>query len=347
MARHLFGRLVGVCAGIALTGTSLAQNCYHRLVVDVEPNDTIGSGQVIRLGNEVVDPVSRIGVAQGVGVLSNGSDFDTSQINLNAGDRLLAMTVPLGGLPNNFSTPDTIVDILSGAGAVLASSDDGGTDAPGGGSLGSTARLLAPASAIYHIRVRPFSAGSLGNGRYAIVVARVTSQPTGDWVECGNDTLGSADFLNPLLSGPSAGRCDFFAVNDLDFRTMPLSRGDIFYVSTIPSTVDFNEADTVVTLLAPNGTTVLAVDDDDDTGGDNTPTSNRGSTIRFRAPADGVYFTLTEPFDADSSGDAYFYVCGVIPRGAIGFCEGDSDNNGVINFADIVKTLENFLVICP
>jgi hypothetical protein len=292
-----------------------------------------------------VDPISRIGVAQGIGTMSSQGDLDYSEINLNAGDRLLVLTIPLRALPDNFSTPDTIVDILDSAGVGLATSDDGGTDFPGLGAVrGSTARLFAPATAIYNIRVRLFSGSGLG--RYGIVVARTTEQQTGDWAECGNDIPATADFLHPLLSGPSAGLCDFFDVFDNDFRTMPLSRGDVFYASTIPSTDNFEFADTIIDLLAPDGVTVLASDDDDDTGGDNTPDVNRGSTVRFRVPASGTYFTNTSPFDESSTGTEYFYISGVFPAALIDACEGDANNDGVVNFADITNVLENWLRIC-
>lgn len=336
-----FGVLAVAC--ILSSAPAFGQNCYHRVVVDIEPNNA-GPGEVIRLGNEVVDPISRIGVAQGIGTMSSNGDVDFSQINLNAGDRLLVLTIPLRALPNNFDTPDTIVEILNPAGVVLAASDDGGTDLPSLNSRGSTVRLLAPVAATYRIRVSLFPGSGLG--RYAIVVARTTNEQTGDWAECGNDTVGTADFLHPHLSGPSAGLCDFFAVGDDDWRTMPLARGDVFYVSTMPSSANFHLADTVVDLIAPNGVTVLASDDDDDSGGDNTPTANRGSTIRFRVPANGTYFTRTSPFDGDSVDREYFYISGVIPAALIDSCEGDADNDGDVDFADVTSVLQHFLEVC-
>lgn len=336
-------RVLTLCLLSVLCGVPcLAQSIFHGFVSDHEPNDTLGSGHAILLGDSLA--FQPTGVAHGFGEFSSSSDVDSWLILMSANDRLLVLTIPIDSLPNGFSAADTVVTVFDPLNNFLATSDDAGSDFPSaGGARGSTLRVRSGTVGAFRVKVESFL--GVGQGRYAIVIARISAASDPYWLMLlTNTTAATAERLNPLLSGPTAGRCVLVNPNDMSYWSVPLTTGDILYASTIPTAIDFERPDTIVDVIAPDGTTVLVSNDDDDTSGDTQPGPNRGSTVRFRAAQPGVYFLRARSFGG-TVGD-YQLVTGVIPASSIDACPGDADNDRIVTFNDISAVLLNFSSVC-
>lgn len=324
---HRGALAAAVLAGAASGGVPNGGEVIGR-IIDAEPGNNTPAG-----ASDVVFAVPLCGaVIAGECVLAPG-DVDHFNLRPAAGERLAIMTVPLDALPESFETPDTIVELLVGAG-VVESNDDGGDDFPQAKAIvrGSAIQHVAASSALHTLRVSLFAGAA--PGRYLLVAARVPGSGCVSWEEsASNDSPATADELalqnGPLVvkAGSAAGNADYFSV--------AMETGDVLAAMTIPTTTMLDVADTILDVIAPDGVTVLASNDDADP-------VDHGSAVRFRAPATGTYY-LRETHFITSPAGAYALVAHLA---RVPHCSGDSDGDGEIDFADITDVLKNFGLLC-
>jgi hypothetical protein len=304
-------------------------------IPDPEPNNNTSAGAAI-----VYIPVPLCaGAIAGECALTPG-DVDHFSIFPSVGSRIAVMTVPLGALPHSFEGPDTIVELLIGAAhadlaggpSVVASNNDGGDDFPqhGAGVRGSAVQHLAAFTGPHTLRVS-LAPGAAG-GRYQLIVA--TMPACVFWEEATNDTPAAADEL-ALQNGPLIVAANS-APGIANYFSVAMETGDVLYAMTVPKTTGLEVADTILAVIDSDGVTVLAENDDADP-------VDRGSAIRFRAPAPGTYYLRETHFQTSAAG-SYALVAHLrkAPH-----CSGDSDGDGEIDFADITEILKNFNTHCP
>jgi hypothetical protein len=121
-----------------------------------------------------------------------------------------------------------------------------------------------------------------------------------------NNTPAAATPLN-LVSGCQAAAGAISPAGDVDYYSFPAAPGSKVWagVDTGPSTTG---RDSILTLFAPDGTTVIETDDDDGVGNDCGPTilSRQASAIAGRTlSAGGTYLLRVEAFGGASTISAY------------------------------------------
>lgn len=140
---------------------------------DIEGNDTPADAQLISLG------VMQAKV--GFGSLTN-DDIDYFAVNMLAGDVLSVMTAPMSSLASqNFLIVDTRLDIRDGAGNIIITNDDAGSDGWGATSglpvRGSVLRYEATADGVVYFAVRGFGSNDVGD--YAVLVSLIPAPGAG------------------------------------------------------------------------------------------------------------------------------------------------------------------------
>jgi hypothetical protein len=273
--------------------------------------------------------------------ISPVGDVDYLRVFAQAGEAILIMTCPLGGLPNNFDTPDTLVEIFDSGGVELISDDDAAASFPGGASDGSIVRFVAPEVGSYTIRVSEL--GNNGTGPYALMISRLSVE---DYFEQPSEVITNPAVLGHALAGPLLGKGSMTAGN-LDFYAFDLNPGDVILaavtgVEGLPA--NFNTPNCTMRLIGPDQVTVLDTSVDD--GGGNLPgglNSSDNPSIVFRAPSQGrFYIELTS--NTVSGAPAHFFTSALIPAA---YCPGDADGSGNVAFLDITTVLANFGNACP
>jgi len=154
-------RLIAASAVLALASNAFA--VYY----ETEPNDTIATATPIFL---TCNPPS---ADIGFGTLAPG-DVDIYAIHIPRNCILTGITTPFGSIPANFSSPDTLLGVLSPGGALIIENDDAGTDAIGGAGVGpvrgSAVRYMNTGpDDVYYLRVRGFL--DQASGPYALTVS--------------------------------------------------------------------------------------------------------------------------------------------------------------------------------
>ncbi len=151
----VFQSLVVLClAGAADAGDTFGS------IPDVEPaNNSAATATTIRFP---CNPPEGSCVATGECALGL-TDTDHFRFHVNAGDFILAMTIPVAGLPDSFATPDTVLTLLNPGGATVESNDTGGDDFPQPGAIaGSAIQHFASPAGEHVIRVSRSGAGAPG-----------------------------------------------------------------------------------------------------------------------------------------------------------------------------------------
>ncbi len=141
-----------------------------------------------------------------------------------------------------------------------------------------------------------------------------------------NDTFGAA---TPLGVTPAGVRADLYRAPftaptvDVDFYSFTAAAGDRVYAATMTA-FSGGSSDTLLDILAPDGTTVIETDDDD--GAFGTLSSNIAGTV---LPIAGTYFVRVRQFTLTSLGgtirpyDLYVHVLSGVPTP-----ETEPNNNG-------------------
>lgn len=142
---------------------------------DTESNNTIATAQPLAL------PAGSAKL--GFGNLTPG-DADVFSIAVQPGDVISAATVPLSGLPTNFSSVNTVIEVRDSSGALILTNDDAGfgSDAVGNAPVdpetGSAFRYLSTTAQTINVNVHGFDANSTGD--YAMMISNVhVPEPTG------------------------------------------------------------------------------------------------------------------------------------------------------------------------
>lgn len=236
------------------------------------------------------------------GSISVAGDVDYYSITAAAGNIIYFNT---DADPERDGTgTDLVVELRDPADVLLLSVDSSIT-----GSLANPAaegaNFSVTTSGTYFIKVRHFSA--TGTGTYHLMVSACSGAspiPTVSPETEPNNTSGTANVLN--LSAP----CGIVsaAINpggDLDFFTFTgAPAGSRIWIETDTGGTQNGGAtsrDTVIDLLAADGTTVIENDDDDGTGngGDGTIETGLASMIGGRTlTAGGTYFIRVRAFSA-------------------------------------------------
>lgn len=338
--------MLRTCSSVALSAIASASALAGipiGFLADIEPtNNTAADATPVPFPN--IGGANCTVSVSGILNLSSGADVDYFDLSLAANDRLVVVTTPISGLPQDFSRGDTVVRIENAAGMTQVSDDDAGSCyAPGltNSCYGSVVRFVAPAAGLYRIRVVPFNNLSASTGTYHMMICKhVPGCVT--WTGSSNNTPANAEILGLRQLSPIAAFC-LSSQNDDDYFAVDMAVGDVLVASTIPSpdpATGWNTPDTTITLLEGNGVTVIGTSGNDGAG--QLPASgNVGSTIRFRAPASGRYFLNVT--SSQATVEDYTLFAAVIPAEE---CQGDSNGDGFVNFADITNVLNNWNAMC-
>lgn len=123
---------------------------------EVEGNNTPATAQFIPLPcNASAD----VGIAS---LAAGGGDIDYYAVFVPAGCVLTAITTPIGNLPGNFASPDTLLGIFTSVGGLIEDNDDAGGDAVDGSVVGP----VRGSAVRYHV-----SSGSGLGGIYLLGVS--------------------------------------------------------------------------------------------------------------------------------------------------------------------------------
>ena len=218
------------------------------------------------------------------------SDFDWVQFSATGGTTYTFQTTIASG-----SRSDTILDLYTSAGNLIASNDDSA------GTLQSTIVHRPAASGTLLARVRQFNPGVYGSA--ATYGLRVTSTScSGADSHEPNDSIGTA---TPYTAG-SIQSHNHACAGDVDFISFSASRNMDYDIRTLGLGAS---ADTVMSLLNSTGA-VLAVNDD---GG-----GGLASRIAFRAPSDGTFYLAIRHYSPSANGPNTNYQFTIASTGTSG-----------------------------
>ncbi|QDV43538.1 FG-GAP repeat protein [Stieleria neptunia] len=173
------------------------------LAAEIEPNDVPVSATALPRG-DVLE-----------GAISSTRDVDFFRVDLNRGDRFAINTFNVNA-PRFSPTLPPGLQIQDSSGRTLVTSDDG-----------DTARLVAPATGQYFIRVGSENVFGTFVGPYGMQ-SSYTAAP-GNIESEPNDTLAAADGLNGLLGQKVIGR--LADVSEQDVYSLDASAGQTLVVS--------------------------------------------------------------------------------------------------------------------
>lgn len=264
---------------------------------EVEANNTAATA------NPIVTAGSPVGLR--TGAIGAAGDVDYYSVVATAGNSVYfnADADPA----RTGSGTDLVVEFRDPADVLLLSVDSSIT-----GSLANPAaegaNFTITTSGTYFIKVRHFSA--TGTGTYHLMVAACSSDTSGSPTPTivnetePNNTPATANALD-LTSAPCA--IVAAAINpggDLDYFSFTAPAGSRIWVETDTGgtqNAGATSRDTVMDLLAADGTTVIENDDDDGTGngGDGTTETGLASLIAGRTlTAGGTYYIKVRAFSA-------------------------------------------------
>lgn len=148
---------------------------------EVEGNNTPATAQFIPLPcNASAD----VGIAS---LAAGGGDVDYYAVFVPEGCVLTAITTPIGNLPGNFASPDTLLGIFTGAGALIEGNDDAGGDAVDGNFVGP----VRGSAVRYHV--------SPGSGLGGVYLLGVSGFPD---IAFGGNHLEAGQYLLTLSLVP-------------------------------------------------------------------------------------------------------------------------------------------------
>jgi hypothetical protein len=213
---------------------------------------------------------------------AGGNDVDFFTAAADTGQVLLGMVAPIGALPDEFDTPDTMLATFTSADTPVTFNDDSyaDTNAPSGPTFGSLFRLIAETDS-YRIGVTGYadedfdgfmdaednSAPHEQSGRYVITVGRVDPAGTGGHfadTDPANDATSGADILSVAAGTGAVGVAELGAPGDIDYFRLTLKAGDILSAMTAPLEVlpeSFRAPDTILGLFDSGGAQMFHNDD--------------------------------------------------------------------------------------
>ncbi|MBL0928089.1 MAG: hypothetical protein IBJ11_10645 [Phycisphaerales bacterium] len=350
--------LLGVLVLAGVGSPALGQQALTGLgvVPDSDPaNNTVSTPDLVLLGRGNTSSFGVCRLVSGADVDYYGVFFDSAF----AGGVSAFMTTPLGGYPGSLQTPDTLLQSRNIPDALLASSDDAGSDYAGGvvvAARGSLVRVMNPQVTVWVTYFRVQSLGGASAGPYGVTASisgGETSYAPFREIE-PNDTPATATRLNQrtldnMLIGAELGSSGI----DQDWYAVPLGRGDVLAAFTTPMAnipANLQRPDTIVDVFAPDGATTLVTDDDAGTDiiynyntSAVTSLTARGSAVRLVAPAAGTYFLRVRGFNAAATGSYTL----TLSRFPANLCPADVDGNGAIGANDLTILLNSFGQTCP
>jgi len=184
---------------------------------------------------------------------------------------------------------DTVLELYNSSGALLASNDDYS-------GLASRIGYATSGSQRLFVKMRHYSSLAGHNDlRYDV---RVTSVPTTapDSFEPDNDPATARAITPGTLETPNVTRHNFHVAGDQDWVRITATIGN-FYLFETANLED--RADTVITLFAANGTSVIA--ENDDGGG------GLASRLGWYATADGTYYLRVRHYSSGVGGERTGY----------------------------------------
>lgn len=264
----------------------------------------------------------------GASLAPNDSDF-FNQGQVNEGNVIFGITTPIGGLPNDFNTPNTqLATFVQGNLATqLTFNDDSLAHFEPGqssteGSLGSLFRLKVDSTDTYLVGVTGFDdqfsgSGHNESGNYLLSTGHVDPSTTGgDFADTDptNDVFSGADVitLGNFESKVAVNELANVQGGDVDFFRIELHQGDVFTAMTAPlgglddEEENFDFPDTVMYLLRADDSDVIELFHDDDSGSEtsDSPTvtdGQWGSALHFQVPATDTYYVAVSGYNTNLS----------------------------------------------
>lgn len=229
----------GGCSGVSLCTVTMTQartvapifSLINADVVEIEPNDTLGTAQ------EVALPVRVAGSAA-------SGDVDLVKITLATWTKLHIET--FDETMSGCSGLDTVVSLMNAGGYIVTDDDDGGVN-----FCSLIDDIYAPG--VYYIEVKPYGTGSLGSYRLSLMGAGPNT-----FYE-SNDTWQTAY--------PISSYADLVAaidpVGDRDYYTFTLGYPETIRFQTFQGDgTTCDTIDTFIHLFNSSGTEIAADDDD-------------------------------------------------------------------------------------
>ncbi len=265
------------------------------IINEVEPNGTTGTAQVLS-GAENCFIVQ--------GAVTPAGDLDFYRVdNVSVGAKAWFYTDTGGALVAG--TGDCVIDVLAADGTTVIEADD--DDGTGNGGDGTTESGFASSIAgrtltggTYFFRVRGFGAfpgtSVVNPYRMFLVIINTTAVPE---VE-PNGTAATANTLVTAAQPTGVASGSISSSGEVDFYSVQATAGNILFISMDgdPTRTGVNTLDGVVSLIAPDGTTVL-IAADSGFGGANT-----SEAFDFNISTTGTYFVRVAGFNTES-GRAY------------------------------------------
>ncbi|MEF3274860.1 MAG: M4 family metallopeptidase [Chloroflexus sp.] len=179
---------------------------------------------------------------------------------------------------------DTVLELYNSGGSLLAFNDDwSGLASRIGYTPGSALRLF--------VKVRHYSAtAGRSDLRYDLRVT-ATAAATADAYEPDNTATTARTITPGTLDTPNVTRHNFHVAGDLDWVRFATIAGNVYRFETANLE---DRSDTVITLMAPNGTSVLAEDDDSGEG--------LASRLIWYAPTSDTYYIRVRHYNSGVGG---------------------------------------------
>lgn len=263
------------------------------ITAESEPNNTSATAQVLNLSLQNVTIVA--------GSVNPAADIDWYRIDgVVAGSKIWTYVDPGGTQNPGANSRDPQVRVFAADGTTLIEFDD--DDGTGNGGDGTTETSLASsiagrtltAGGTYYIHVQGFSAGNNINPYklFAVVTApgagSAEAEPNGTAAQANSIVTGAQTVGIRTGTISSSGEVDFYSVVALAGHTIYVSMdGD-------PARTGVSTLDGVVSIIAPDGTTVL-LNGDSGFGG-----ANNSEGYSWNVLVSGTYYIRVAGFGTES-----------------------------------------------
>ncbi len=278
------------------SGACATSNPAPTIINEVEPNGTAPTAQVLS-GSENCFIVQ--------GAVTPAGDLDFYRLNnVPAGARAWFYTDTGGTLVAG--DRDSFIEIFAADGTTIIEADDddgtgnGGDGTTESGFASSIAGRTLTAGGTYYFRVRGFGTApgtSVVNPyRMFLVITNTAAVPE---VE-PNGTAATANTLVTAAQPTGIASGSISSAAEVDFYSVAATAGNILFISMDgdPTRTGVNTLDGVVSLIAPDGTTVLIAADSGFGG------ANNSEAFDFNISTTGTYFVRVAGFSTES-GRAY------------------------------------------
>ena len=213
-------------------------------------------------------------------------DEDWVQFTASSGTQYVIETTNLR------SDADTILTLYEPDGSTLIIEND-----DSGNSRASYIEWTAPSSATYFIKVREYSGSGGQSVGYDLAITAPgvdPDDPLGDTFEPDNE----ASLASSIDTDDTNQTHTFHVPGDVDWVQFSVTAGQVYSITTSNLV---GGADTILTLVGPDGFTEIASNDDDAVAGD------LSSLIVWTAATSDLYFVHIQNYDSSNGGENVAY----------------------------------------